>query len=165
MFNESGYPDVTLADWQKFKYEFWPRLFDQVIDREQACLPNWFVPAARGVAIASDTLLRKTGYRHGSDRLRGWYETNPQYYARDMGGDSFLMVRESQDTGLWTVERLGELRRYVDIDDVLIFPFGWTPIFTRSYQSAVWLATYCHKKHACEGLRWLKVIPDSYRSC
>lgn len=145
MTDEIECPNVTLSDWQKFSYEFWPRPIEQVIDRKQAKLAVMFVPLARGVAIASATLLRQAGYHPGMHRPRGWRETSPQYFRRSIGATSFLLVRESDDTGLWTVERMSEGRRPgVDADEVLAFIFGWTPIFTRSYQSAMCLVEHCH---------------------
>jgi hypothetical protein len=138
MTDEIEYPNVTRSDWHKFSQEFWPRPIDQVIDRNEARLPDWLVPWARGVAIASDTLLRNAGYRPGMHRPHGWDETSPRYFVREMGRTS-LLVRASDDTGLWTIERLGETRRY-EVDEVLACVFGWTPIFTRSYQSAMRLA-------------------------
>src|SRR5450759_4574486 len=55
-----------------------------------------------------------------------------------------LMVRCCGKHHLWTVERWGEKRPYNNADEVLVFLFGSTPIFTRSYQAAMRLAAYCH---------------------
>jgi hypothetical protein len=72
------------------------------------------------------------------------------------------VVRANDDTGLWTVERKTANRRIgVDADDVLVYNFGSTPILTRSYQSSMWLAEYCHAKGPPAGFRWIKVIPEN----
>jgi len=47
-------------------------------------------------------------------------------------------------------------RRVADFDEVLVFNFGSTPIFTRSYQSAMRLAMYCNGNNPPHGLRWIK---------
>ena len=75
-----------------------------------------------------------------------------------IGPESFLLVRESDETGLWTIERLGPSRRY-EVDEVLGHIFGGTPLFTRSYQSAMCLAMHCHTKEPPPGLRWIKAPP------
>jgi hypothetical protein len=76
-------------------------------------------------------------------------------------GDTALLVRASGDAGLWTVERLTPGRREDrDGDDVLVFNVGWTPLFTRSYQSAMHLTTHCHANGPPPGFRWIKAIPE-----
>ena len=165
MMFEEFHPIIPLSDWQGFKS--WPKsckefplnLIDEVIDRDESRLPKWFVPLARGVAIASDALLRAAGHRDRMHRPRGWRETSPDNFVREIGWDSFLLVRESDETGLWTVERLGADRRY-EVDEVLVFTFGWTPILTRSYQSAMRLAMHCHANGPPAGLRWIKTTPN-----
>jgi hypothetical protein len=155
MLNDLEHPNVSLSDWQKFRMEFFPRLIEQVLDRDEARLPEWFVPLARGVAIASDTLLRKAGYRHGMHRPRGWCETLPEYFKWKISCDNFLLVRANDDTGLWTVERLGPMRQS-EVDEVLVHVFGWTPVFARSHQSAMRLAMYCHENGPPPGFQWFK---------
>jgi hypothetical protein len=161
MTNHFEYPNVTRSDWEKLSYEYWPRPIEQVIDdRKLAGLPDWFVPAARGVATASDALLQQAGYRPGMRRPRGWLELDDQYFRRTCG-DTLLLVRASGDAGLWTVERLTPGRRQGrDGDEVLVFNFGWTPLFTRSYQSAMHLTTHCHVNGPPAGFCWIKAIPE-----
>ena len=67
MIYDIGHPHVTSLDWQTFRKEFSPLLIGEVIDRSEIKLPDWFVPLARGVAIASDALLLMSGYRRPSD--------------------------------------------------------------------------------------------------
>ena len=167
MMFEEGHPNVTLEDWQAFIHwqnslkGFPSRLIDEMIDRDEARLPKWFVPLARGVAIASDALLREAGHRDGLHRPRGWRETSPQYFVRDLDWRRSLLVRESDETGLWTVERFSEPRRHVDDTEVLVHLFGSTPIFTRSYQSAMRLAMHCHVNGPPLELRWIKTITNN----
>jgi hypothetical protein len=156
MHNDVGLPNVPLSEWRAFCNERLPRLIDRVVDRNEARLPEWFAPLARGAAIASDTLLYEAGHRRGLRRPRGWRETSPDYFVRDIGWNSLLLVRESDETGLWTIERLSEARQS-EVDEVLVFEFGWTPIFTPSSQSAMRLAMYCHENEPPRGLRWIKM--------
>jgi hypothetical protein len=163
MFYDVEHPEITLLEWERFCEEFPPHLIEDVIDRNNACLPDWFMPLAWGVAIASDELLREAGHRHGMRQPPGWRETTPHYFKYVIGGDDwapFLLVRESDETGLWTIERLGPSSRY-EVDEVLGHIFGGTLIFTRSYQSAMCLAMHCHTKEPPPGLRWIKAPPEN----
>jgi hypothetical protein len=161
MFYDIERPEIALLEWERFCEEFPPHLIEEVIGRDNVCLmPYWFMPLAWGVAIASDELLREAGHRHGMRQPPGWRETTPHYFKHVIDGDdrasmSFLLVRESEETGLWTIERLGPSRRG-EVDEVLGHIFGGTPLFTRSYQSAMCLAMHCHTKEPPPGLRWIK---------
>ena len=167
MIYDIGHPHVTPSDWHAFLKEFSPHLADEVINRSETDLPDWFVPLARGVAIASDALLRKVGHRHGSYRPRGWRKTHCDVFERNLGPKDLmaskrLMVRGCGKHHLWTVERWGEKRPYNNADEVLVFLFGSTPIFTRSYQAAMRLAAYCHVNDPPAGLRWIAACPKNY---
>ena len=70
MICDLNHPHVPLSDWHKFGREFSP-LIAEIIDRDEAKLPEWLVPVAHGVFTASDALLRKTGHRDGMRRPRG----------------------------------------------------------------------------------------------
>jgi hypothetical protein len=160
MAHYQGFPDSTPDDWRAFCTCFSPFTIEQVIDRPTSKLPLDFAPLARGVAIASDYLLREAGCRPGMRRSRKWRETSTGYFRRETGDNSYLVVRANDDTGLWTIERMTEHRqRGVDADEVLAFNFGWTPIFTRSYVSAMRLAEHCHKNGPRGGLRWVRAVP------
>lgn len=165
MLYEDSHPDVMLSDWQsawqKYLKEFAPHLVDEVIDRHEAgCLPDWFVPLARGVVIASDELLRHAGHCHGMHRPRGWREVDPDCYSQVIGDKGVrwpdvLVVRRCDKHEWWMIER-----RVADVDEVLVFNFGSTPIFTRSPASAMRLATYCNVSNPPHGLLWVKQTPD-----
>ena len=159
MFYDVERPEITLLEWERFCEEFPPHLIEDVIDRDKACLPDWFMPLAWGVAIASDELLREAGHRRAMRQPPGWRETTPHSFKHVIViGVSFLLVRESDETGLWTIERLDPYGQY-EVDEVLGHIFGGTPIFTRSYQSAMCLAMHCHTKEPPPGLRWIKAPP------
>ena len=165
MSYDVNHPDVPLSDWQKFRKRFPSNVIREVIDRSEIKLPEWFVPLARGVAIASDTLLRKSGYCRPSDRPSGWRQTEcdvfikPAVADKDMGFAA-IAVRQYADQSWWTVERYHEGRKYENITDVLVFDFGSTPIFCRDYQSAMWLAEYCQVYGPPSGLSWVVACPD-----
>jgi hypothetical protein len=42
----------------------------------------------------------------------------------------------------------------------LIYNFGSTPILTRNYQSATYLAEFCYLNGPPAGLRWVHECPD-----
>ncbi len=161
MICEPDHPCTPLRDWQAFCKDFSPYLIAEVIDRSECNLASWFVPLARGAAIASDSLLRRAGYRPGIGFPPEWYEDNHNYFTRHLVGDRHLMVRECEGTNLWTVEQLGGARRIVDVDNVLVHVFGSTPIFTRNCQSAMWLAEHCHARVPPNGLHWMRAIPKA----
>ena len=157
MFYDVKRPEITLAEWERFRGEFPRSLIDEVIDRDAARLPDWFLPAAWGVGIASDELLRRAGHQ-GIYRPRGWRETSCDSYRLGLGVQT-LLVRRSENEDLWTIERWNETRRY-EVDEVLGFHFGSTPIFTRTYSAAMRLAMHCHGNEPPTGLRWIKVAPE-----
>jgi hypothetical protein len=45
---EGGHPDTPPTDWGKFRKGFSPYLIGEVLGPEDAKLPDWFVPLARG---------------------------------------------------------------------------------------------------------------------
>ena len=162
MFYDVDKSEVTLSEWDKFRGEFPPSLIEEVISREAACLPDWFVPSARGVVVASAELLSQVGHRNGKHRPRGWLETSPDYFLYPLTCESSLLVRECENTNLWTIERLNSTRSY-EVDEVLAFKFGWTPIFTRSYQSAMRLAMRSHT-NGPPSLRWINTPQNDMKS-
>jgi hypothetical protein len=164
MLYDLTHSHVSLSDWQTFDKEFSP-LIDEVIDREEAKLPNWLVPVAHGVFTASNALLRTAGHRDGMRHPPGWRESDDDVYIRDVDPvDSdncrWLLVRQCFVDGLWMVERWTRKRRYAGSDEILVHEFGSTPIFTRSCPSAMRLAMHCHVKGPPAGLRWIAASPD-----
>jgi hypothetical protein len=158
MLYDLEHPHVLLSDWQKFSRESSP-LVAEIIDRDEAKLPDWLVPVAHGVFTASDALLRTAGHRDGMRRPRGWLESDDDVYIRyvdpvDPYNARWLLVRECFVQGLWMVERWTQRRRYPGSDEILVHQFGSTPIFTRSCPAAMRLAMLCHPKPRA-GLHWI----------
>ena len=79
---------------------------------------------------------------------------DPQGQKSHTSKDS-LAVRRCDKHEWWVIER-----RVADVDEVLVLSFGSTPIFTRSYQSAMRLARHCNGNNPPHGLRWIKETPD-----
>ena len=168
MLHDFHQPQVSLSDWQKFGREFSP-FIGEVIDRDAAKLPGWFVPFAHGVFVASDALLRAAGHRDGMRHPRGWREA----IGNDVDGvyvhhvapvepynPRWLLVRECLVQGLWMVERWTDGRRHRDAGDILVHEFASTPIFTRCCPAAMRLAMHCHAKGPPAGLHWTAACPD-----
>jgi hypothetical protein len=164
MMFEEGHPNVTLEDWQAFIE--WQKIckqwsvIDKVIDRSECCIPDWFVPLARGVAIASDALMRRVGQHPGSDPPH-WLKFGPDCFGGLFCSDcTSLEVRKFEGTNLWTVERCDlDGGRHDEV--VLVHIFASTPIFTRSHQSAMRLAMHCHANGPPFDLRWIKTVPNN----
>lgn len=148
-----------------FAKKFPSNVIREVIDRSKIKLPEWFVPLARGVAFASDTLLREAGYRRPSECPSGWRQTECDVFIKSAAADkdiSFatLTVRQYANKSWWTVERCRDDRKYENLTDVLVFDFGSTPIFCWDYQSAMLLAEYCQLNGPPPGLSWVAACPD-----
>jgi hypothetical protein len=161
-------PQVSLSDWQKYDREFSP-FIGEVLDRDAAKLPGWFVPFAHGVFVAGDALLRTAGHCDGMRRPPGWrqargIDTDGVYVRHvdpvDPYNSRWLLVRECLVQGLWMVERWTDERRHSDADEILVHGFGSTPIFTRSCPAAMRLAMHCHVNGPPAGLRWTPACPD-----
>jgi hypothetical protein len=169
MMFEAGHPIISLPEWEGFKAweksrkEYSTPLFSEVIDREDCrlrWLPASFLPLARGVAIASDALLREAGHRVNR-RPRGWQKN---YwicgYTLDMRGKTgssspdLLGVRSWGNPKLWSIER-----NYAGGDQVLVYHFGSTPVFTHSFSSAMRLAMHCNADNPPHGLSWVDMAP------
>ena len=160
---DDDHPNVPLSDWRAFVKDSSPYL-DQVIERHECCLPDWFVPLARGVAVASDVLLRK------ASRSRGTYSwepgrrvslgpaaplDRPDDYNRIgeapiqhnvfecwVGDYECLLVRKLRNQ-LWTIETYNAASSFTDADTVLVHRFGSTPIVSRTLAQAELLAIHC----------------------
>jgi hypothetical protein len=160
MFRDEGHPDVSPSDCNMFRNEFSPYLIEEVIDRSEIKLPDRFVPLARGVAIPSSYPLGRAGYRPGSRRPPGWCKPHCDVLWKDIGPDS-LIVRGYQGHPLWQVERNGSPGRpHGHPNMTLVHLFGSTPILTRNYQSATYLAEFCYQNGPPAGLRWVNECPD-----
>jgi hypothetical protein len=116
MFYDTDHPNVSLSEWERFLKELPLHLIAKIIDRSEAKLPDWLVPLARGIGIASEILLRKAGHRHGMHRPRGWRKSirGCDVFVRDIDpcGLKCLNVRQCFNQGLWTIERWRGMRHY-----------------------------------------------------
>ena len=159
MFHEDGHPDVSLLDWETFRREFSRHLLEEVLNRSQIKLLDRFVPLARGVGIPSAYLLSRAGYRPGSRRPPGWSKPHCDVLWKDIGRDS-LIVRGYCGQPLWQIERKGSPNRpHGQPNMTLVHNFGSTPILTRNYQSATYLAEFCYRNGPPAGLRWVERMP------
>ena len=162
MFRDEGHPDVTLSNWNTFRNEFSHDLIGEVVDRSSIKLPDWFMPLARGVAFPSSYLLGRAGYRPGSHPALGWCRPPCDFLWKDIGPDS-LVVRAYNGHPLWLVERNGSPGRPHNHPNMtLVHTFGSTPILTRNYQSATFLAEFCYLNGPPPGLRWVNECPDDF---
>jgi hypothetical protein len=129
-------------------------------------MPDDFVPWAPGIVIPSDYLLRAAEHRAGSRRPEGWSLEKPDVFTKVMYGNR-LMVRGCGK--FWTAER--------ELDEVLGFPFGPLPVFTRTDQAAMRLVEYCHPcpqqgegcfprpREVASGLSWIVATPSGIEWC
>jgi hypothetical protein len=129
----------SFKDWQSFKGYNLPtsarRLIDDVIDRSEAGLPDWFAPWAPGVVIAGSYLLEAAGYKPGpSLRKRGWSLREDGY--------AYTMIKHGNRLKacpcgkFWTIERQNGA--------ALCFYFGPLPVFARTAREAMYVGEYCH---------------------
>ncbi len=159
MIYEIEHPYTRLSDWKTFRKEHSPYLISEVIDRSEIDLPEWFLPLARGVAIASPYLLSMVGCGAGSRRPRGWRSTDPHVFSRRLDRRTTLVVRRCDNLNLWSAERWRAEPPTAKSDEVLVFRFGLTPIFARKYQGAMYLAEYCTLHDPPGGLHWVVACP------
>jgi hypothetical protein len=152
MFYDAERPDITLSDWDRLREKFPGGLISQLLNREDAGVPDWFMPMAWGIAIASDELLREAGDMPTSN----WQETGYARFWHELG-PRMLLTRQCHKPRLWSIERWDT--RHHGVDEVLCFHFGSTPIFTRTYAQAMRLAMHCHYHKLPPGLRWIQ-SPD-----
>jgi hypothetical protein len=89
MFSDVDHPNVTLSEWEAFKASETTRqsLITEVVDRRDCgFFPDWYVPLARGVAIAGPALLRESGYDDGMRRPNDWLTNGPDCFKLYING-------------------------------------------------------------------------------
>jgi hypothetical protein len=164
MVHDACHPDVPLSDWEAFRNEASPYLIERVLDRSETRLPRWFLPLARGAAIASPYLLARAGYRPGSYRAPGWRKPkrkpSHEEVFKDLGRECLIVLRCKPFW--WIALNTGSLGRLHDHTNfALVHIFGSTPILTRTYQEATYLAEFCFKEGPLPtGLCWVRECPD-----
>jgi hypothetical protein len=121
------------------------RLFETFIDRDQAPMPDIYVPSAKGVLIAGEDLLRAAGYRARSHRPKGWRKFKPGVFVKPLSSEFTLEVRQcgSWRSNMWTVER-SNFFTDGDCVEALVCAFENVPIWATTYQGAMRMAEYCH---------------------
>jgi hypothetical protein len=165
MFRDEGHPDVSLSDWRAFCNEASPYVIEEVIDRSEIRLPARSLPLARGAAIASSYLLRRAGYRPGAHRPRGWKKpkcrAGSEEVFKELSSGYLIILR----CGLfWQITRDYGTVRPPHRNFALAHIFGSTPILTRTYQEATYLAEFCSKDGPPPpGLCWVRGCPDDMR--
>ncbi len=117
-------------------------LFEDFIDRDQAQMPRWYLPAAPGALIAGGTILSATGYRQGFHRPRGWKKRDYANFTKwSLDGRRVLLVRMWGD--FWIVLRNEFGARPRPYMHTLTCAFSGRPIWTRTPQAAMWPAEHC----------------------
>jgi hypothetical protein len=153
MVHDECHPDVSLSHWEAFRNEASPYLLEKVLDRNETRLPRRFLPLARGAGIASPYLLRRAGYRPGLYRARGWFKPNHDQVWKEIGRSCLIVLRCKP---FWRITR-----DHGATTSALVHIFGSTPILTRTYQEATYLAEFCWKGIPLPtGLCWVHDCPD-----
>lgn len=146
-------PKIPLSDWQRFRKHFPESYFETVLDRQAVGLPDWFIPFAWGVAVASPALIHRVQQRPCKEPSWDWIPAaSGESFRRCMGACS-LIVRLTEHDDLWTIERWS--RNGPEVDEVLCFRYGWTPLYARTSDQAKCLATYCHLNGPPPGFHWV----------
>jgi hypothetical protein len=159
MVHDECHPDVSLPDWEAYRDWSSPHRFDRVLDRDEARLPSWYLPLARGAAIPNQRLLSWAGYRAGSRRARGWRKYNAEELYKDLGRNCLIVQRCGPFWRIgWDTGALGRPHNHWYF--ALVDNFGSTPIVTRTYQEATHLAEYCFKENRATRFCWVHECPD-----
>jgi hypothetical protein len=116
-------------------------LFDQVLDRAQTEMPEWYLRSAREVLIAARDILATSGHWPGTFHAAGWSRGASGFKKASRDGKSVLWVQSCGK--FWTIERSIHLDAVYMEDMVLVSAFGALPIWTRTRQAAMELAEYC----------------------
>jgi hypothetical protein len=160
---EVGHADIPLSEWEAFRAAPPRDLIAEVIDRSNTEVPDYCVPLARGVAVASDALLERAGYCPGRSRPRRWDPLRSDF---SRGWNGVTQVSEGRLGGLLYTRRYGglwnvEWARQGMLPQILVFRFGSTPIVTRTCDEAMLLGELCLSSPP-DGLCWVSV---SGRDC
>lgn len=149
--------DAIMRDWPKFRRDASPLLVAEVLSRVQAGLPDNFAPWAPGIVVPSTYLLNAAKARSEGLRAADWNNVdargrpNTGFFSKWLSEGLTLRVRGCNR--FWTVERSIPHR----VVQILVYPFGALPVFTRTHEQAMQLAEYCQP---CPGgpvsiLRWV----------
>lgn len=114
------------------------KTYDQFVDRDEAKLPDFFLPRANAVVVAGMGLMRVAELSHGPHRKLDWRMMDANW-AQSLHGD--LEVAKLGD--YWFIGRKG---RDVRISETIVEAFGQIPICTHTCRDAMLLAEYCRPK-------------------
>jgi len=125
-----------------------PELY-RCVDRAEASLPDFFLPQAPGVIVASADFLRATKPSLSPDHGTGWSMVDVN---RWQSHDSALEVAKLGE--YWFI---GRRELYGKITDTIVEAFGRAPICTRSSSDAIIVAERCHPEvHLPIGAKWVR---------
>jgi hypothetical protein len=106
------------------------------VDRDEAKLPDFFLPRANGVVVAGMDLMRAAELSHGPDRKLDWRMMDANW-AQSLHGD----LEVAKFGNHWFIGRKG---RDLIISETLVEAFGKIPVCTPTSRDAMLLAEYCH---------------------
>jgi hypothetical protein len=141
------HPNVSPSDWTNFRAYPSPFVFREIVDRGEGDIRWNILPRARGVAVASDYLLRLAKYK-GPQFGRTGCKT--MYFGRVVSYD--LTVYSILERKLWIVERHNRLLPS-GINERLVISFGWTPLVTEHFNAALCCGRYASMNNV-SGLKW-----------
>jgi hypothetical protein len=118
-----------------------PPLFEELVDRAQTEMPDWYLRSADGVLIAGKDILRAAGHRPGTPHLTGWSCGASGFKKTARDGKTILWVQQCGK--FWIIERSLRLDGDYMKDETLVFAFGSRPIWTRTREVAMRLAELC----------------------
>jgi hypothetical protein len=142
------HPNVSDADWKNFCAHPSPFVFDEIIEHGTGEIDWEWLPYARGVAIASEHLLRSAhfkppkfkahAYKRGYLRSAGLYE---------------LLIYSTHERDFWIIERRNK-RNPTAPNDRLVLSLGWTPLATRHFRAAICLGQMA-LTNRISGVKWV----------
>jgi hypothetical protein len=95
------HPNVSPADWKSFCQYSSPAVFREIIERGSGAIRWNMLPRARGLAVASDRLLRRANYK--PPKFAG-HSIKLAYL--DRVGPDQLRVFSISERKLWIIDRL-----------------------------------------------------------
>jgi hypothetical protein len=133
--------NTEIDHWRSFQTASMYYL-DKVLDRDEVGLPSSVIPAARGVAIASENAICRAHNLLGDTRPHDWKTWRTG--ARKRLGRHTLQVQQCGD--FWMVER--QRRRGPCRHEILVHNFGSTPILTKTREEAMLLGEFAIRAEA-----------------
>ncbi len=119
------------------------------VDRDEARLPDFFLPKAIGVIVAEPEFIRAIELPLWSDYPIGWSMVD------EVRGQSHHCKLEVAKLGeYWFIGRKG---RDLEVSETVVESFEAAPICARTPRDAMLVAEHCHPEVRLPiGARWLK---------